>query len=1036
MKLGAVAGGDSEESGATTGETPAPPKRRRRRRWPRLLFLALLLTGAYWILSYSARPMAESWLSRTLGSRVEVLRVGFDPIEGVVTLEDLVAQLPYDSGLDGRPIVADRARLDFQWLPLVHKRLQIRELALEGAIIDLNQMPTSIPGLATLQKPTRPETLPAGWTLQVDRVALRDSVLRLPEVGPETKELEVTLHEADITATRRRTSVLGAARNLRLDASFEGGRLRAEGHYSQRDEGLRVMADVRAEDLPVAPVLQHFPELGIENLSGRLEAEMRYVFDERRNALSGWARVRDARLESSDDQPAFEVRNAIADVETVNLRGRSLRLRSLVLRGMSLMAEEGIASDLLASLATEDASKRRGDRSSRGWRWAIDRFDASDAKLLLAAGEEPIEVMAGISGENLGPRSHWSPVRARFRHGVVTASFDGNVRTSYDEPRLEGHTKVEGLELRALAEELKVPGAHLIGSGRVNADIEVLLEPSAAGAGVTGTVSLEGLSVEGGPAKEEAAMAGIDGAPLPDGTGAARAAEDAPPIDTRPADPPLPAFAPTFSPTLPVGLARAGLTDVMAFGADRVDLHVSAPAPAKRKRGPPPERRWTIEATLVGPYLRLARDEDGWVMPSLVSGPESEPRVDASSTESTAADAHGPAADTTEAGFELPDSLPLTLSRLTILGGRLVLADEAEEPLLVFDVDQIYGEARKLRLDPFTVEEMSFEGYDTELGLMRLRALEASLWGGVELVGEEIPLYLTAPYLERLGLPYRFAAGDASFVSELRRDPGGWTADTLLILNRPQVDSWTEDRVVPELLGMSLASAFGLLRDQSGDVRIHLPRLANLHDGFGVAVANAVQKAHESPASGGALSPTMIRFAPGQIHPRPESASQLRSIARMVGGHPNLRIELAAPASLQDRRALAEQDVLAGLEDRGGILDALSLLGVEDDYDRIRRALRMRAEGRMWRLDDHDEALLDELIREQPPVTDARLRALGAQRLVAVERLLREDGVSPSHLARRDLPGQDRTTLAGVMVTVRATRRPVPPSDDTRDGVL
>ena len=141
----------SAEDEKTAPEPGTPERRKRkRRRWPALLFLALVATAAYWFLSFAARPTAESWLSRTWGARVEVRRVGFDPIGGVLTLEGLVAYLPDGTETLGRPIVARRASIDFQWLPLIHQRLQIREFALEGATLDVERLPEELPDLSLI----------------------------------------------------------------------------------------------------------------------------------------------------------------------------------------------------------------------------------------------------------------------------------------------------------------------------------------------------------------------------------------------------------------------------------------------------------------------------------------------------------------------------------------------------------------------------------------------------------------------------------------------------------------------------------------------------------------------------------------------------------------------------------------------------------------------------------------------------------------------------------------------------------------------
>lgn len=1037
-----------DEADAPQSDEPEASRRPRRFHPVRWLLLALLLTVAYWVASYGARPTAESWLSRTFGAPVKVVRVGFDPIDAVITLEGLVTRLPSEHTTLGPPVVADRARIDLQWFPLIHRRLQVREFTLEGAVIELEEAPDLAPSLEALGTPTRTRTLPDDWTVQVDRIALRDSLLKLRGVSAGRDTVDVEVREAEITSTRRRTSELGAATNLRFDAGFEGGRLRAEGHYTLRDDGLAIMADVRATDVPVGPVLQHIPQLRTDALSGRLEAEMRYVLEpDHRNMLSGWARLRDAEVRApAREDPSVEVRNAIADIAALDLRARRLHVRSLVLRGATVAPESQIGVTVLDSLREDEASRIRSGRSrERRWRWSVDRFDASGARLRIPGPtEEPMELVASVRGENLGPRSHWSPVRATFEHGLGRAEFEGSVRTSYEEPRLEGRLSAAGVDLPALAHEMGFVRADLVRAGIVSANVDVLLEPGAAGFGVNGVVSIAGATVVGRP--PEVSGLGDDAAasraPDEDGSTLAgpRAATALPPSGARPSAPARPGHlddpSDRTSDDAPVERERVDLLGSFALGARRIDLAVDAPAPPKRKRGPQPPRRWHFDATLNGPFVHLGRNEDGWVLPSL--DPEEAPD-DGATTESTAAERPGASDDDRASEPESPMSLaellaPVSIGRMAVFGGHVRIIDDSTEPALTIDVSEVGGTASGVRLEPFEADEIFLQGYGADLGMLEIRALQASQWSGLEIAGEEIPLYLAGPYLERLGVPYRFTAGTGSFVSQLRYDMDGWTADTLLVLNRPAVDPWTEGPDTSARLGMSLTSAFKLLRDQNGDVRVRVPQLDGLEDGFDAAVYDAIRGAHEAPSSGGALTPTTIGFAPGQATIRPASRARLRSMARLVRSHPTLRIELAAPASLQDRRWFAERALLRRLDDRGGLMGALRLLGATDAKERIRRALQARLEGKPWYLEAYEEEMLDELLAEEPPVSADELRRLAASRLAAVEKLFLEEGISYGRLQRRQISGQDRTTLAAVLVSVRAPERRLPPPEPSNPG--
>lgn len=1021
--------GDTEIEEEADEEGPRP---RRKRRFGRWIFLILVVTAAYWAASFGARPAAERWLSQTIGSPVKVRRVGVDPLDAVITFEGFVTRIPGQGLSLGTPIAADRARLDLQWFPLVHKRLQIRELALEGAVIELDEAPNLAPSLETLGNPARPETLPPDWTVQVDRLSIRNSLLKLRSFGGAKKPVEVTITEAEVTATRRRTSQLGAATNLRLDASFEGGNLKATGHWTlDKDEGLKIMADVKADGVPVERVLRRLPELGVDSVSGRLEAEMRYAYEAgHRNQLTGFARLREGKVKTAGrKEPYAEVRNAIADVASLDLDRRRLHVRSLVLRGATFAPESQIGATILSSLADERRQKGQKSNDEKPWRWSVDRFDATGAQLRIAGPRDPdetVDLVATIRGQNLGPRSHWSPVRASFQHGLGSAEFEGSVRTSYDEPRLEGKLSAEEVDLISLATEVGFSGTHLIRGGRVSADLDVLLEPGAAGFGVNGIISILGASFSAPPEGPDAS-AGAEGvSPSDVAVGTTSPASSGESHDRHPdltkAHPVVRSLYERDLIGSNDGLREgeeADLDELFTIGATRIDLGVNAPAPPKKKRGPQPPRRWNLDATLTAPFVRVGVDESGWVLPSL-DPPKSDEAEEALASEPIP-EPSAPEEKESVPPLTIEDILkPVTLGRLAVIRGHVRIEDQAAEPPLTYDVSDITGTATEIRAIPFEAQEIYLQGYGADLGFLELRAHEASAFGGLEIAGEEIPLYLAGPYLERLRVPYRFTGGRGSFVSELRLEPEGWTADTLLILNRPVVDPWTEQAGQAQL-GMPLSSAFKLLRDRSGDVRVRVPSLERLESEFDAAVYDAIHSAHEAPGSGGALAPATIGFKPGQSELSPNARSRLRSIARTASSYRNLRVELAAPASLQDRRWFKDRALLQSLDDRGGIMGALRLLGASDDEDRIRRALQARVNGRSWYLEPHEEGVLQELLADQPPVPQRELDELARRRLTSVEKLFLAEGIPYGRLSRRQISGQDRTTLAAVVVTIRTT---------------
>ena len=99
------------------------------------------------------------------------------------------------------------------------------------------------------------------------------------------------------------------------------------------------------------------------------------------------------------------------------------------------------------------------------------------------------------------------------------------------------------------------------------------------------------------------------------------------------------------------------------------------------------------------------------------------------------------------------------------------------------------------------------------------------------------------------------------------------------------------------------------------------------------------------------------------------------------------------------------------------------MLGLQEDYEGIEAALRARVRGERGELDDYDQERLAQLMREQPPITGVRLADLGRRRLDALEAFLRRAGVAPSQILRRPVRGGSRTTVAAVLLNLRAPRR-------------
>src|SRR5262245_15899706 len=271
------------EASAQITQAARQEQGRRRSRWRKWVVLGLILLALRFVLPRAAAAPVAARLAHALGTQIEIGELTVQPLGAVFTLHDVTVHAPASSRASLPPIVADRVRIDVQWLPLLHRMLQVRELAFESARIDLDRFPDGRFGLANLERANPVGELPEGWSFALDRIAFRNSQLRVRDRGGDDATLlEATLRDATVSAMRRRTSAFGKATNLRVDALVGGGQLRAQGHYELRDDGLALDADVRVKDVPLAQANAYLGEFGWSDLSGRVSGQLRWQREPRR----------------------------------------------------------------------------------------------------------------------------------------------------------------------------------------------------------------------------------------------------------------------------------------------------------------------------------------------------------------------------------------------------------------------------------------------------------------------------------------------------------------------------------------------------------------------------------------------------------------------------------------------------------------------------------------------------------------------------------------------------------------------------------
>ncbi|HZR82686.1 MAG TPA: DUF748 domain-containing protein [Candidatus Binatia bacterium] len=828
------------------------------------LWLLVALIGLRIVAPVLLAPLVEKELSRVVGARVDVRDISFAPIDAVVTLHGVTVHAPDAREADAPAavpaIAAGDVRIDVQWLPLLHRSLVVRELALESASIDLGRFGDAGGSFERVLHVDPAAELPQGWTFALGRIALRDARLRLRDFGgAEAAPFEVGVREARVATRQNRASAFRRAPNLRVDALVDGGRIRIDGNSDLRDDGVAIDALLRVKDVPLDRIYAARPDLGSTAVHGRLSGELHYQRDPgRRDLLTGRVRLRRAAVRVPGmEEAALAVRRVDVDVDAIDVRRRRVALGSLRLHGARLSLPAGLATDvpLVAGGSPGGAGERparnrpfaaRARAGDAPWTWELRELALPNARIDVTAPEGRIELAAGASAENIGAGAYWSPLRAWVSRGAGAASFDGTVRVARG-LTIAGRLTARDVDAASFASAFAMPHADLVQAGRGRADLDVELAagtPDGPSVDVTGKVDIDDLWLAG---------------PDPG------------------------SFA--------IGARAVGLT-----------LAAIAPARSERGRARPAEVRFG-DATVAAPYVLVTHTRDGWLLPPFApddAGVDSEPAdavpgpefvfghvhwrdgrvviVDGTAVPESAVDlgaANGWADGVRLPARELSSFLVEATSRDL---GALQLAGSAGPGRA--DVDVF---ARSLPL-------ASAAPYLTRAGL--------PYWfvGGTGSVVSHVAL-AGARWSADTALTVRDPAfgGDRA---ALRQSFGMPVEDAMAALRDP-------DGVVT--LRLPLSSSAGERRGALDGI-------------VATALREAVARARETPLSERAIR---IAFPPGRIDFNRAAAQQLSAIARILESRRDVTVELTGTVARDDRRWLAEQAAAADLDESDGFFGAL-----------------------------------------------------------------------------------------------------------------
>jgi hypothetical protein len=954
---------------AANGDAPVTPRKRRRRHWRKWVVLAVVVLAIRATLPMVVAPFLAARLSRTLGTRVEIADLTFQPIDAILTLRNVTVHAPTGTAdQTAPPIVARRVRADVQWLPLLHQRLELRELVLDSARIELDRFADGSFGLANLKPPHPESELPPGWSVELNRIAVHDSQLRIRDLAAERSGvLDVTLHTASVAGIHRRATAFGKAPNLHVDALVGGGHLRVHGRYELRADGLVLDAQMRIKDMPVAQAQAYVADRGWTDLSGQVSGLLRWQREpRRRDVLSGRLVLRHGRVYvGALAEPVLEIRRGRADISAIDLLTRRLAITSLTLRGARL----GIRSDanapiplLATAWSRPPLEKRRRDEASTAadssvrWHWMVERFDTPDGRLRLLGTDSPFEMRAQVSGENLGPGAYWSPVRLHARRRAAVAAFDGTARIG-DGVVIEGRLTAGGIDVPALSRAAALPWADLVQAGRATADLTLQLDTATADNFARGTISLTDVWIAG-----------------PD-------------------------------------------PSMFALGSTAVDLTLDRyeprPTPGDDRGKPEPPRIIFSQAEIHAPYVLLTRTAEGWTLPPFVPSTEDGGSIDA-------------VAEPTPVVADTVETAELTFHRVRTTGGNVTVVDLMPAAPVTWDLTRVAGSVERLALPTFAFDNLLLQGSDRGFGQLYLGASRRGGDTQFELSGDNVSLVAVRPYLQLAGLPYSFASGKGAFKATGLITNSRWSAMTGLTLQDATVNG---AEALQMTIGMPLASALAVLQDESGAITLQLSLASpltgrqTLADQVALGIRDTIHGVTEFAATGAherASLPTLhVLFAAGQTQLTAPAMQEIGPVVELLRSRPGLVVELSAATSPQDRRWLAEQALLPRLQDSGGgLVGMLRALGLPDTRARIRTALAARTRGGMGLLDDDDEAALSRLLADAPPVTEQQLAGLRAVRLAhVVSYLVEQNGIGSGRvLVRGD--ARDQADRAAVRLQI------------------
>jgi hypothetical protein len=912
------------------------------------------------------RSVLEDQGTALLQGRLAVGDVDLSLLRGLVTLED-VALRPDDAPPDATPLVAcKKLWVNLGWLALASKTIEVQDVGVQGLAVRVDRLSDGALVLPSVRAagaaaPPAPEAqgeaaipeargeAPAPWGVVIDQLALEDASVQLDDhVSDPTERRQVSLPSVRLTNFRLEPDPEAEAGRARVRLELNDGWAELRARVRAVEGGFDIAAALEVADLPLDRVHVHLPQLGWSGSTGRLDALVTArVSPSSPLVARGDVELNDVAVEvPGESGKALAWRSLAVEADRIDLAARHATIERVALDGGRVLVRPRAPVPLPvlpggsgAAAAAPPAPAKPGAGGGAPWSWSVGRVAVTDTVATVFLDPPPLDVdvrKLELTGLSSVPGTE--------------ATLDAEVGIADGTLSIKGPIVLDpaGGTLRVQATDLDVGRLAAAGGGaaagvpftaRLDADLDVAAREDPLV--VKGRIEARDVEAKEGDGEDflvawkRLALA-IDRVAVPG--------------------------------LLPLGNGgRVGPVDVHLASAELDEPRVVAtitkeglvlPTGAAEEAGKAPGEPATVRAASPAPAPEAA----------------AEPAPEAG-------------------GFSL------LVDRLAVRDGDLRVTDTTVTPAYRGRLERLAVDAQGIRVPENRVDAISLStrvggGSPIEVTSKR-RGDSMTIHGTIR----GVPLSQFNPYATAYG--YRIARGTLSLDSKTSVRGRSYDSDNEVDIDRLDVTATAGDALFKRLFGIPLSVALAVLKDLRGRISLGIP-VSGDQRGGGVAIVSVVREALVRAIVGAlasplkllgavtvgngaiqAFEPEPIAFRPGTTTIAPDSVAQADQLATALERLPALRIRLTGRAGKSDARALAEQAVLADLEQERGLVGGVRNLLSGGTHADVRAALRARAEGEPGPLDEDAARQLDEWVAEHP-IGQERLLALATERAAAL----------------------------------------------------